>query len=105
MSVIVISACIGILFLAGLVALGIARAPFGRAVIYGLSFFACAAILLSSCVAMVSVGASTLVVPLGVPWQGAHVRLDALAAFFLVVVNLGGAAAQHLRRRLRPPRA
>ena len=31
--------------------------------------------------------------PLGLPWLGAHFRLDALAAFFLVVVNLGGAAA------------
>jgi formate hydrogenlyase subunit 3/multisubunit Na+/H+ antiporter MnhD subunit len=31
--------------------------------------------------------------PLGIPWIGAHFRLDALAAFFLFVVNLGGAAA------------
>ena len=31
--------------------------------------------------------------PLGLPWIGAHFRLDALAAFFLVVVNLGGATA------------
>ena len=30
---------------------------------------------------------------LGLPWLGAHFRIDALAAFFLVVVNLGGAAA------------
>jgi len=37
--------------------------------------------------------ASTIVLPLGLPWIGAHFRLDALAAFFLVVVNLGGAAA------------
>src|SRR5205085_980829 len=29
----------------------------------------------------------------GLPWLGAHFRIDALAAFFLVVVNLGGAAA------------
>jgi formate hydrogenlyase subunit 3/multisubunit Na+/H+ antiporter MnhD subunit len=36
-------------------------------------------------------GALTL--PLGLPWLGAHFRLDALAAFFLLVVNLGGAAA------------
>ena len=34
-----------------------------------------------------------LTLPLGLPWIGAHFRLDALAAFFLVVVNLGGAAA------------
>jgi formate hydrogenlyase subunit 3/multisubunit Na+/H+ antiporter MnhD subunit len=31
--------------------------------------------------------------PLGLPWLGAHFRLDALAAFFLAVVNLGAAAA------------
>ena len=38
-------------------------------------------------------GAATRVLPLGLPWIGAHFRLDALAAFFLVVVNLGAAAA------------
>jgi hydrogenase-4 component B len=37
--------------------------------------------------------ASNLILPIGLPWLGAHFRLDALAAFFLVVVNLGGAAA------------
>jgi len=31
--------------------------------------------------------------PLGLPWLGAHFRLDALASFFLFIVNLGGAAA------------
>ncbi len=31
--------------------------------------------------------------PLGLPWLGAHFRLDALSAFFLLVVNLGAAAA------------
>jgi hydrogenase-4 component B len=36
---------------------------------------------------------STVTLPLGLPWLGAHFRIDALAAFFLVVVNLGGAAA------------
>ncbi len=38
-------------------------------------------------------GRVSRVLPLGLPWLGAHFRLDALAAFFLVVVNLGGAAA------------
>ncbi|WP_213774070.1 hydrogenase 4 subunit B [Bradyrhizobium sp. dw_78] len=37
--------------------------------------------------------AAKLVLPLGLPWIGAHFRIDALAAFFLTVVNLGGAAA------------
>ncbi len=31
--------------------------------------------------------------PLGLPWLGAHFRVDPLAAFFLIVVNLGSAAA------------
>ncbi len=36
---------------------------------------------------------SEIIAPLGLPWIGAHFRLDALAAFFLVLVNIGGAAA------------
>jgi len=31
--------------------------------------------------------------PIGLPWLGAHFRIDPLAAFFLFVVNFGGAAA------------
>jgi formate hydrogenlyase subunit 3/multisubunit Na+/H+ antiporter MnhD subunit len=31
--------------------------------------------------------------PIGLPWAGSHYRIDALGAFFLVVVNLGAAAA------------
>jgi hydrogenase-4 component B len=34
-----------------------------------------------------------LTLPIGLPWLEAHFRLDALAAFFLVVINLGAAAA------------
>ncbi|NQV61189.1 MAG: hydrogenase 4 subunit B [Alphaproteobacteria bacterium] len=37
--------------------------------------------------------ASALTLPLGLPWLGTHFSIDALAAFFLVVVNLGGAVA------------
>src|SRR6478609_5705398 len=36
---------------------------------------------------------SDVVLPLGLPWLGVHFRIDALSAFFLFVVNLGGAAA------------
>ena len=37
--------------------------------------------------------ASTITLPLGLPWLGAHFKIDPLSAFFLVVVNLGAAAA------------
>jgi formate hydrogenlyase subunit 3/multisubunit Na+/H+ antiporter MnhD subunit len=36
---------------------------------------------------------SMAVLPLGLPWLGAHFRADSLAAFFIIVVNLGGATA------------
>ena len=34
-----------------------------------------------------------MVLPLGLPWVGARFRMDALSAFFVVVVDLGAAAA------------
>jgi formate hydrogenlyase subunit 3/multisubunit Na+/H+ antiporter MnhD subunit len=37
--------------------------------------------------------AQTSRLPIGLPWLGAHFRLDPLAAAFLAVVNLGGATA------------
>jgi hydrogenase-4 component B len=37
--------------------------------------------------------APAVTLPLGLPWLGARFRMDMLAAFFLVVVNLGAAAA------------
>jgi formate hydrogenlyase subunit 3/multisubunit Na+/H+ antiporter MnhD subunit len=36
---------------------------------------------------------STAVLPIGLPWLGAHFRIDALASFFLAVVNFGAASA------------
>ena len=36
---------------------------------------------------------ATLDLPIGLPWLGAHFRLDPLAAAFLLVVNLGAATA------------
>ena len=35
----------------------------------------------------------TVRLPIGLPWIGANFRIDALAALFLVIINLGGAAA------------
>ena len=42
-------------------------------------------------------GATSVTLPLGLPWLGAHFRIDALSAFFLVVVNLGGATRASTR--------
>ncbi|MBI3440040.1 MAG: hydrogenase 4 subunit B, partial [Proteobacteria bacterium] len=37
--------------------------------------------------------AEALTLPFGLPWLGAHFRLDALSAVFLVIVNVGAASA------------
>ena len=87
----------GIAALLGTGAAAVVLAPrrAATALVYGISlgvttiaFLAAVATLL----APASLG-GTLLLPVGLPWLGAHFRLDALAAFFLVVVNLGGAAA------------
>src|SRR6266852_1615835 len=64
-------------------------------VIYGACVIICLVVLVVALTQLLSAGstASSLRLPLGLPWIGAHFRVDALAAFFLAVVNLGGAAA------------
>ncbi len=66
--------------------------PSGRGIVYGGSLAISAASLL---IALFSLGAapSAVTLPLGLPWTGAHFRLDPLAAFFLIVVGLGSAGA------------
>jgi formate hydrogenlyase subunit 3/multisubunit Na+/H+ antiporter MnhD subunit len=61
-----------------------------------LLYGACLIISAVACAnAVLRIGADPweIALPLGLPWLGAHFRIDALGAFFLVVVNLGGAAA------------
>src|SRR5215475_12728406 len=74
------------------VAIIVARSAHGRIIVYGASLLASLTLLL---IALTSLFAppSAATLPLGLPWLGAHFRLDALSAFFLAVVNLGGAAA------------
>jgi hydrogenase-4 component B len=61
------------------------------ALIYGASGAFCAVLLLTGLAALLGNGAEAkLALPFGLPWLGAHLRLDALSAFFLVVIGLGG---------------
>src|SRR5262245_29431759 len=67
----------------------------GRHAVYGATLIASLALLTNALIALLRPAEvpSEAVLPLGIPWLGAHFRLDALAAFFLAVVNLGAAAA------------
>ena len=65
-----------------------------RPLVYGASLALCAVGLAIGMRALIGQApVETMILPLGPPWIGAHFRLDALSAFFLVVVNLGGGAA------------
>jgi len=87
--------CVAALLGLSAVAVGVAGKAWARPLIYG---GALAVSLLGLGVGLFGLigggeGPSTTVLPLGLPWIGARFRLDALASFFLVVVNLGAAAA------------
>lgn len=93
----VFAALSGILALAALApaAIALRRTPQAGNAVYGASTALAAAMCVSAALFLAGgfgqVSATSL--PLGLPWLGAHFRVDALSAFFLVVVNLGGAAA------------
>ena len=78
-----------------ILAIALSRSEHATAIIYGATLAICAVALFGALRALLGDGpvAPTLTLPVGLPWLGAHFRLDALASFFLVVVNLGGAAA------------
>lgn len=89
LTLIVIAALLG---LAG-VAIVLARNAGGSRTVYGISAVLTAILLFTGIATLLAGDAAGLVLPLGVPWIGAHFRLDALSAFFLAVVNGGGLAA------------
>jgi hydrogenase-4 component B len=71
------------------------RISAGSRLIYLLCLLACLVIVIAACGELLA-GASPaerLRLPVGLPWIGAHFAIDALAAFFLAVINLGAAAA------------
>jgi formate hydrogenlyase subunit 3/multisubunit Na+/H+ antiporter MnhD subunit len=83
----------------GLIATAVAgafahRGGAGRPLVYGLSALANFGLLaVGLSVLLGALAPSAITLPLGLPWLGARFRLDALSALFLVVANLGGAAA------------
>jgi formate hydrogenlyase subunit 3/multisubunit Na+/H+ antiporter MnhD subunit len=86
--------CIAVLIVLAIGAVAAARRPWGTPVVYGLSLVVSLTAGLAAAWRLVSdAPVSTIVLPVGLPWIGAHFRIDALSALFLAVVNLGGAAA------------
>ncbi|MBN8871849.1 MAG: hydrogenase 4 subunit B [Rhodospirillales bacterium] len=82
-------AALGVLAVLGV---PLARRATGRWVVYGGSLLACL-VLLWAGLAALDAPPETLVLPVGLPWTGAHLRLDALSGAFLVLIGVGGAGA------------
>jgi hydrogenase-4 component B len=75
------------------IAVVLATSPRASNVIYGASLVVTLVLGVIGLVSLFGLSTSTATLPLGLPWLGAHFRIDALASFFVIVVNLGGAAA------------
>jgi hydrogenase-4 component B len=88
--------CVAGLLGIAVLAIALSRSRSSTAVVYSATLAICVVALFGSIrwLADGTMNASELTLPIGLPWLGAHFRLDALASFFLVVVNLGGAAAR-----------
>src|SRR5688572_8992303 len=95
MAAALILACVAALLATGVAAVVLARSKLATPLVYGA---ACAVSTVALVIALRQVVAApaesaAVILPLGLPWLGAHFRIDALSVLFLVVVNLGGAAA------------
>jgi hydrogenase-4 component B len=86
--------CAAALLGTALLAVASARAQSATTIVYGATLIISVAAATAATAALIGRGAPAgLVLPIGLPWIGAHFRIDALSAFFLAVVNVGGAAA------------
>jgi formate hydrogenlyase subunit 3/multisubunit Na+/H+ antiporter MnhD subunit len=89
MAVTVGLSCVAAFFAVSLLAL--VRGPFGSSFVYG----ACGLVALTGLVVgatqLASGATSAVTLPIGLATLGGHFRIDPLGAFFLVVVDLGGA--------------
>ena len=86
--------CIAGFLAVAAIAVALGRARPANAVTYGLTGLL-ALVELAAALArlLTDTGDGAVVLPIGLPGLGAHLRMDALAGFFSLVVNLGGAAA------------
>ncbi len=78
-----------------ILAIALSGAALATRIVYAASLAIALSIAAAAAARLVSAppSAALVALPLGLPWLGAHFRLDALAAFFVLVIGLGGGAA------------
>src|SRR5260370_17825551 len=107
MAVEILWCCIAALLATALAAVAGARRTATTILIYAIALIVSTIALSTAAWALVTdTGlAQTVPLPIGLPWLGAHFRLDSLAAAFLVVCTLGRPTARlhGPDARLHPP--
>jgi hydrogenase-4 component B len=90
----IVLACAAALLTLAPFAVVIGRSPAATRLIYGASMVVSAISLIAALAQLLGTAPpQTVTLPVGLPWLGAHFRLDALSAFFLIVVDLGAVSA------------
>ena len=87
---------VAVLLAAGIAGVFAARRRHGPLLVYSSALVTCATLFIAA-LRYVLTGANAVpesqLLPIGLPWIGAHFDLDLLAALFLLVTNLGGVTA------------
>src|SRR5262245_8700760 len=86
--------CNAVLLAIAAVAIVIGRRAAATPIVYGLCLITALLSFAASVLHLLAwSGPASMTLPLGLPWLGAHFRLDALSAYFVAVVDLGAFAA------------
>ena len=94
MIIVIALTSVAVLLAVAAIAVVIGRASAATAIVYGTSLAAALVAFLAALAHLLAQAPPIgLTLPLGLPWIGAQLRIDALSAFFLAVVDLGAAAA------------
>ncbi len=94
MTLTIILVCVAVLLMLGPLSVALSRSGVATQFIYAASMLASAVSLVAVVVHLVGAASpESVTLPVGVPWIGAHFRIDALSAFFLLVVDLGAMSA------------
>ncbi len=87
-------ATVGALLALSLAATALPRVPASATFVYGASAaFSGAVVIIAFAFLAAKAAPVGLVLPIGLPWLGAHLGIDALSAVFLLLLGVGGAAA------------
>jgi formate hydrogenlyase subunit 3/multisubunit Na+/H+ antiporter MnhD subunit len=95
MAVTVLLSCCGVLLATSVTALVGTRRNTATSFVYAIAFVTTTVALIAAGWALLTEAAApeSVQLPIGLPWLGAHFRLDTLSALFLVITNLGSAMA------------